>query len=303
MIDRESMKRYLLGTVSPEERTALEDKYLCDVGVFEELREVENDLLDSYVRGKLVGLDRQEFEKQYLRSPERRARVQFASALAEIWREPGPVPSVEKSSFWQSFTVPLRQAGLKLQLGLAVGAMAMVVVFGWMKVAHDRGLQLFSRPPQVEQAGKAQSPTTINPQSNSPVPSSGSTSGTEVARTYKPALDEFTVQLTPGISRSGGTQAKVFAVPPRASWIKIQLPLDDDDHPTYAAVVETPEGNEIQHIYGLKSHLLGGNKVVVLRMASTLVHAGDYIIKLSGIGRTKGSEEELEVYTFRIVSR
>jgi hypothetical protein len=302
MRDQGSMKRYLLGRASPEERIDLEQRYLSDPGLFEEFTEVENDLIDSYARGQLSDLDRDEFERQYLGSPQRRRRVEFASALAEISREPRQAPSVQKSSFWRRLTLPF-QARSRLQWGLAVGAMAMILAVGWLKVTNDRRLQASSPAPSAERTATPHSPATVTPPTNSRAPSSGTTEATEIARTDRPELEEFTIQLTPGISRSAGSEAKVFAVPSKASWIRVRLTLDNDDHPVYAAVVETAEGKVIQRINGLRSQLSGGDKVVTLRLASGSIRAGDYVIRLNGSQGTKGSDEEVDVYSLRIASR
>lgn len=304
MSDQGTMKRYLLGKASPEERADLENRYLSDASLFEELTEAENDLIDSYVRGKLSDFDRQEFERQYLGPPQRRARVQFASALTEISREPRQVASVQKSSFWQSLTFLFSQSSPKLRWGLAAGAVAMVLVIGWLKTTSDRSLRASLPPPHVEPNGRPQSPGTAAPAPNGQVPGGGNTAGIEIAKADKPELDEFTVQLTPGISRSGGAEARVFALPPKAPWIKLRLALDNDDHPAYVAVVETAEGNVIQRIGGLKSQLSGGNKVVDLQISSRLIQADDYVVKLSGtLVGTKGGEEEVDVYSFRAVNK
>jgi len=295
------MKRYLLGRASPEERVDLENRYFSDASLFERLTEAENDLIDSYVRGELSDFDRQEFERQYLGSPQRRARVQFANALTEISQESGQVASVQKSSFWQSLTFLFSQSSPKLRWGLAAGAVAMVLAIGWLKTTSDRSLRASLPPPHVEPNGRPQSPGTAP---SGQVPGGGNTAGIEIAKADKPELDEFTVQLTPGISRSGGAEAKVFAVPPKGSWIKLRLALDNDDHPAYVAVVETAEGNVIRRIGGLKSQLSGGNKVVDLRIPSRLIQADDYVVKLSGtLVGTKGGEEEVDVYSFRAVNQ
>jgi hypothetical protein len=301
MSDQGAMKRYLLGRASPEERVDLENRYFSDASLFERLTEAENDLIDSYVRGELSDFDRQEFERQYLGSPQRRARVQFANALTEISQESGQVASDQKSSFWQSLTFLFSQSSPKLRWGLAAGAVAMVLAIGWLKTTSDRSLRASLPPPHVEPNGRPQSPGTAP---SGQVPGGGNTAGIEIAKADKPELDEFTVQLTPGISRSGGAEAKVFAVPPKVSWIKLRLALDNDDHPAYVAVVETAEGNVIRRIGGLKSQLSGGNKVVDLRISSRLIQANDYVVKLSGtLVGTKGGEEEVDVYSFRAVNQ
>jgi hypothetical protein len=301
MKDKGRIRRYLLEGASPEERADLENRYFSDASLFEELTETENDLIDSYVRGELSDFDRQEFERRYLRPPQRRARVQFASALAEISREPRQVVSFQRSSFWQSLRFLFSHSSPKLRWGLAASAVAMVLAIGWLKTTSDRSLRASLPSPQ---SGTHQSLSTPTPQAIQ-APSGQNAGGTEIARTETPELAEFTMKLTPGISRSiGGTEARAFAVPPKASWIKLRLALDNDDHPAYVAVVETAEGNVIQRIGGLKSQLSGGNKVVDLRISSRLIQADDYVVKLSGtLVGTKGGEEEVDVYSFRAVNK
>ena len=200
--DQGRIRRYLLGGASPEERVYLENAYLADSTLFEELTEAENDLVDSYVRGKLPNQDKEDFEQQYMASPQRRARVQFASALLDISQELGPAASLHRPVLrrWLTFSqwIPM------LRWSMAVGAAAIILVVGWLKVTHDRVLQA-SLP-------SAQSSTHQLPS----VPSNGQAQigqndgVTEVARTETPELAEFTMKLTPGTSRSIGTGAKTF---------------------------------------------------------------------------------------------
>ena len=50
---REYMRSYLLGVLTEAEQTALEDHFLNDDEVFEQLVAVENELVDTYARGQL----------------------------------------------------------------------------------------------------------------------------------------------------------------------------------------------------------------------------------------------------------
>ena len=158
MNSKVSMKRYLLGEASPRERADLENEYLSDASLFEELTEAENDLIDSYVRGKLADHERQEFERQYLSSPHGRARVNFASAIAEISREPRQSISPRSRSFWLWLTSPFSHSSPKLRWGLAAGTVAMVVTIGWLSVRHDRGIEADLAPP-AQQGGRTPSST------------------------------------------------------------------------------------------------------------------------------------------------
>ena len=76
--------RYLLGELSEEQQVEIEDRAFADKQYLASITAVENDLIDEYVRNELRGVDRQRFEKQFLASAERRKRVEFARALANV---------------------------------------------------------------------------------------------------------------------------------------------------------------------------------------------------------------------------
>ncbi len=301
------MKRYLLGEASLEERADLENRYLSDANLFEELTATENDLIDIYIRGGLSDGDRKAFEKQYLSSPRRRARVQFAGALAEISGEPRQSAPVATFSFWQWLTSPLSHSSARLRRGLAVATLVIIASVGWWRVTYDRGLQANLRQPAVQPSGTTPSPTAAAPAANTQSQGTARTEETEIAEAHPPKLDVFTVQLTAGVSRSAGSEAKMVSLA-QTGWINFQLALEDDAYPAYTAVVETAEGKQIQRIAGLRSHVAGGNKVVNLRVMSKLIPAGDYDIRLKGTdgtkaGQTEANEEEVDVYTFRAVRK
>ncbi len=300
MTDRGLMKRYLLGTASPDERTALENRYLADVDAFEELTAAENDLIDSYTRGQLLDVEKQEFERRYLTSPKGRARVGFSLALAEISAQPLKTTSVQKPSFWQGWLAFSHLRSPLFQWGFAaVCAVALVATIGSFLVLHNRDLQarLGSKH------GESQPSAGIAAQSSSQT-HEGSTQGTEIAKKDRPVLGDITLQLNPGVSRTVGSGAPTaLVVPSGTSWLNLQLSLDDDDNATYSAEVETAEGKRIQSVGGLKSQVLAGSKVVVLRLQANLLRPGDYVIHLKGIGKDNTIQIIVESYNFRIARR
>lgn len=83
VIDRESVKRYLLGELTQEEQLAsVEERLLTDDNFFEEFELVKDDLIDQYVTQQLTPEDRRRFEQYFLTTPERRKDVRHAQALA-----------------------------------------------------------------------------------------------------------------------------------------------------------------------------------------------------------------------------
>jgi hypothetical protein len=74
----EEMKRFVFYEMTEKEREAVEDRFFEDSDYFYELSELENDLVDSYVRGELIGTDLKRFEESLIKSPEKEQRyVEF----------------------------------------------------------------------------------------------------------------------------------------------------------------------------------------------------------------------------------
>lgn len=81
--DRELLTRYLLGVTSGDECEAVEDRYFVGGGELAELLQVEDELIDDYVRGALTTSERGLFEENFLCTAERRHRLEFVRGLAE----------------------------------------------------------------------------------------------------------------------------------------------------------------------------------------------------------------------------
>jgi anti-sigma factor RsiW len=81
------IKRYLLGELSAAEQTALEDEYFLDRAKYDQLRQTEDDLIDSYARGALAPADRKRFEQAFLSNPQRRRHIKFSRAFVRVMDE------------------------------------------------------------------------------------------------------------------------------------------------------------------------------------------------------------------------
>src|SRR5262245_6889465 len=92
-----SIQRYLLGELTEADQTALEQELLIDRGKFDQAWAVENELVDSYVRGEMSRAYRERFEGHYLASPLHRERVAIAeSFLTDIDQAPGETVEVRE---------------------------------------------------------------------------------------------------------------------------------------------------------------------------------------------------------------
>jgi hypothetical protein len=81
---RETIERFLLGTLDDADRAVVEERLLRDTEYCERLAEVENDLYDGYVRGDLSPSDAERFGSHLKRMPDGAQRLRAARALACI---------------------------------------------------------------------------------------------------------------------------------------------------------------------------------------------------------------------------
>ena len=86
----ETLRRWLLGRLAPEEAAPLEQRLLEDDAFGEVLRAAETDLLDDLARGTLDANDRKAAVRCFA-APQDRERLRFAAAFARI-----AVPSKER---------------------------------------------------------------------------------------------------------------------------------------------------------------------------------------------------------------
>ena len=78
-IDRDLLRRYLLGELTEEEQRApVEEGLLIDDDCFEEFELVKEDLIEQYVNDELTNAERESFEQHFLTTPERREHLGHA---------------------------------------------------------------------------------------------------------------------------------------------------------------------------------------------------------------------------------
>jgi hypothetical protein len=85
--DEQRIIRYLLNETDEEELSMVEERLSNDTAFFELIASVEDELIMKYVRGEMEEDLKPRFEKAYLESSERRARIESARQLRAAVRE------------------------------------------------------------------------------------------------------------------------------------------------------------------------------------------------------------------------
>src|SRR5262245_14345184 len=86
------LMRYLLGELSEEEKTRLEERFFAEDDYFAELLAVEDDLIDEYVQDALSPRERALFEQHFLVSSQRQRRVALKRML---WSRVSEAPAAD----------------------------------------------------------------------------------------------------------------------------------------------------------------------------------------------------------------
>src|SRR5262245_26910248 len=89
-----TLRRYLLGDVSPAEQEQVELWLMSDDEAYDVLVAAEDDLIDESLNGNLKSADLERFNNYFLAAPERKRKLQFDRSLRRYVKEsqPGAVP-------------------------------------------------------------------------------------------------------------------------------------------------------------------------------------------------------------------
>src|SRR5712664_1855214 len=137
--EKRTMRGYLLGDLSDEEKARLEERFLSDGVYFEQLSALEEELIEAYVHRELEEPDRERFERYFMQSPVQRARVERTAivlhALESARREESLLASTP-SRFPK--VVRLRPSRRALGFLLAAAALLIGVTTPWMLMQQAR---------------------------------------------------------------------------------------------------------------------------------------------------------------------
>jgi len=327
-LDAPLMKRYLLGDVSEKEQLQIEQEFLVNDDVFEEMLMIEEELIDAYVEGDLSTGDQVQFEKHILAQPDRRQRVAFARALKTLV---GKVPieaapdraRPEQLSWWRwVFASPFAQPS---RAGRVWAAASVVIVLGasaWLaketlrpataspsqallrteieQLQADRAM-LQRRVSELEQqiatqsAQNEQLAADLERQRKALVVQRPDAAA---VRPQQPLIASFI--LLPGLARDAGG-VRELSIPDRTETVQLQLDLDADDYSRYRAILRTADDVEILNQDVMRSPGAAVN-AVTLRVPAGVLASGDYVVELSGATRG-GQLEQIGDYHFRAVKR
>jgi len=293
---REKALQYLLGELPEQHAVEFEQQFFAGDNLFEETCALEDDLIDSFVRGELSETQRHQFEKGYLVSPARRANLEFSRLLADHISAVKPGVATAKPNSAPAFlffqTWPRRFAWA-MTVALAIAGVSSIMVVE-RRLRHEIDFMSvrqaeFQHQEQSLQQEIFQLETLLHP---------GSVDQRKISG---PRI--VSLLLTPGSDRSGGDTSTIV-IASVAPLVQVYLYLEHDEYGSYRAIIEDAKGRTIWESNNeLKSHAgARSSRIVTVRMASSVLPSGDYLIKLEGKA-ANGDFEEVEDYQFQVVRR
>ena len=128
--ERNALRRYLLGQLSPSEQQSVELRLLSEEDFCEELEFVEDELLDDYFLNELSAKERHGFQETFLAHPERKRKLESSQALKR-YLDASPRVKTKSSGRLESLRRWLSQSFFsRPTLGVVSLLLTVVVGFG-----------------------------------------------------------------------------------------------------------------------------------------------------------------------------
>lgn len=295
----EEFRQYLLGRLPGSEMERLDELSIADDEFAMRLSEVEDDLVDAYVRGELEGEQLQEFKKVYLSSPRRREKVAFAEALfawqARQQLHGSAVPSARPQRVHTGWTKYLR-VGWSPKWAFAACALLFVIVAGFV-------LHTAWRRPQMDREDNqgVRSETQIKSErvGNSSVQATETSRSTGAASRApsSPMSVNVATYLLPIPTRGLAPIPQVRLVP-GTSRVKLQLQTGSSIFSTYMAELRNPATRALLWRSGPLAAEAANQVPVILE--NSVLSSGTYVVELRGID-AHGKSTLIADYVFHVV--
>jgi len=310
----EEITDYLLEVLPDEAAERLEEASFGNPALATTIFEVENNLIDDYVRGQLPARERELFETRYLRHPIRRRRVENARVLLpkldQLKLSPPPRP--EKS--WRQFLQELFQTRpLVLAAALTFLLAVSFSLYLWSQYIKSRRQ---TSPSQIAQSVNPQRPPETTPR---PLPrrDENESSVKEIAPPpAQPAARPSRTSPLPTLILNAGTGSRTRGMPettspllvvtPENKKIRLLVRMKATDYQGYIVQVRTDAepGEEIftppQKIVPNRQK---GVETLTITIPTSSLKNGifNYRLKLAGIAPT--GEEPVPSIPFRLNRR
>ena len=305
--DEKLITRYLLGELSEEDQSQVEERFFADSIFFWRIEAARNELIDEYLRDALTTDHRQKFESNFLTSPGLRARVESARMLVKV---------TSRLSTTEAFTAPRDSRQNLLTKLLVAAAVFTILVAGAWLVRENLGLRRRLEQAESESRALQQKEESLQQKINNEQASHERMADElkreqderarleqELASVRAPQQSEqsspliASLTLNP-IQERDPRRAPRVVIWPQTKLVRLNVNFDAQTYVSYHALLATAEGAQVWQRAGLKSSA----KTVSLNIPANLLTENDYLLTLSGVP-SQAQPEEIGKYFFRVVKK
>jgi len=264
--DDRLLRRYLLGDrLAEAEQDHIEKSYFESDPYFDRLIEVEDELIDAYIRGGLSPAECAQFERHFLAAKRRRDRYEAMRAISASFFRDSPRPHHSLLMGFRDFFVMQSPTA---RMAMAVLAAVAIVVVGFLGVGYVRLLR-------ERMNGR----------------------GLLASSRQAPAPGFLTFTLRPGVLRSGAGTGNQIRVEPGVEWLVLRLETPAlREYSWYAAALSTAPGEEVLR----QNRLVPAGDAIDLRTPADVLTPGqDYTVSLAGL-KPDGQRVDLQSYAFHV---
>jgi hypothetical protein len=281
-VDELLLCRYLLGSLSEEEQVRVENRAFADREYLNRIEAVEADLIDTYVRGELAGDKRRAFERRFLTSPQRRRKVAFARALAQIGDEAKPARvDVPERPGWRALLAAITGWNVAVQFAAAMAVLGCAAAIWWVVGQHTDAVPV--EQPKLEVRKE-------KPRNQPPPPAE---------KKAAPAPSVAVLVLSAGLTRSA-TETKELVLNSGVQTARIEVQLQErDKYPHFRAELRTRTGKAILTRSNLVRRRAGAGYAVSFDVPASALRTDEYELAMQGIGEGTALEE-LGYYYFAV---
>lgn len=280
--ERELMRSYLLGGLDGASLEQFELRLLSDARLRDELQDEQAELIDDYSFGLLSGGDRERFERHFLSVPGREPQVRFARAVKEYLGDEGE--RRRRRSALHASRSQRRPARRKLLAALALAACVSAAIGGvllWQSARNAReARELSAQAEAVKEVllWTRQPPVSVD------------------------ARGRFAdLTLTPGLRRES-SEARRVVITGETLAAQFILELTDRRFESCEATLLNDEDVVIFSVNPLRAEDKGADRVLVLRVPSKFLPAGDYRLRVR-CATAAGETAEAGTYPFQVIHR
>jgi hypothetical protein len=286
----EAMRRYLLGTLSEADQADLEQQFLRDDAVYEQLLAYEDELLVDYARGGLTPDDRRRVAARLIVSDSDAERVAFARLLAEkLSAGAGP----DSAAAQYTAAPPTRWRMWRPLPAWSTAAAASLLVAGWL-AGDDMRLRRAVDAARGAQAQQAQQ--TVDELAALRNDRDRLARELDASRRTPVAPTIVSLSLVPGALRSAGSVPQMrLPAPPAALRIQLSLP-PAAAYAEYRATLRNAEGTTVWSESGLAGPRGNRNEPLAITVPAALLAPNDFELIVEGRSRAGSFEEAADYY-------